>query len=566
MTSLSRLTPWVAAGVVNVVAGISQAAIYGGPTNNTSVNTGYSNPAAPVGPGATAGNGAGTGYVSKSALGRSQGTRAVRWDNTGAAAVELGNLGLDVNGAAVNNAFAINPAGTVVGSAQKIVANVGLGQRATRWDAGVTTATELGNLGTDASGNTNSVAYALNASGTAVGYATKYTASIALGDRAVRWDAGGTTATELGNLGLDGNNATTSYAYAISSTGTAVGYAFKYVNASPRGSRAVRWDADGTAATELGNLGTSTAGATTSYAYAVNTAGTAVGFATKFVNNSNLADRAVRWDAGTATATELGNLGTSNPNGTGGTISYAYGINTAGTAVGYAYKYVNGNNFGFRAVRWDAGGTAATELGNLGTDASGTTNSYAYSINATGTTVGYAAKYTGGGNVGNRAVAWEPDGNAIDLNKTLTASDAANWTLNTASSISDTNWVTGVGTYDPDGTGPLAAYSRLFLLKLAYRGDATGDDGVDFNDFLVLQNNFNTTATAGDFNYDGVVNFNDFLILQNNFGTSLNGGAVAVTSAQVAAMTAFGESHAVPEPAALAMLSLAAFGLVRRRR
>ena len=47
------------------------------------------------------------------------------------------------------------------------------------------------------------------------------------------------------------------------------------------------------------------------------------------------------------------------------TATVAFDINDAGTAVGYANKY-SGNTFlGQRAVRWDAFTTAATELGTV---------------------------------------------------------------------------------------------------------------------------------------------------------------------------------------------------------
>jgi hypothetical protein len=36
--------------------------------------------------------------------------------------------------------------------------------------------------------------------------------------------------------------------------------------------------------------------------------------------------------------------------------------------------------------------------------------------------------------------------------------------LSDAIGISDTNWVTGYGSFDPDGAGPLSAYTRMFLL------------------------------------------------------------------------------------------------------
>ena len=95
----------------------------------------------------------------------------------------------------------------------------------------------------------------------------------------------------------------------------------------------------------------------------VNTAGTAVGYADRYdASGAYKGFRAVRWGAG---ATELGNLGTDT---SGVTEAQAYAINSAGTAAGYADKYDgSGTYFGNRAVRWDASGTAATELGNLGT-------------------------------------------------------------------------------------------------------------------------------------------------------------------------------------------------------
>jgi hypothetical protein len=54
-------------------------------------------------------------------------------------------------------------------------------------------------------------------------------------------------------------------------------------------------------------------------------------------------------------------------------------------------------------------------------------------------------------------------------------------------------------------------------------GDANRDATVDFNDFLVLQNNFNASSNfaGGDFDYNGIVDFNDFLVLQNNFGVTV---------------------------------------------
>ncbi len=61
-----------------------------------------------------------------------------------------------------------------------------------------------------------------------------------------------------------------------------------------------------------------------------------------------------------------------------------------------------------------------------------------------------------------RAVLWNLDAVAIDLNTLV--DPASSWVLTDARGISDTNWVTGLGTFDPDITGPLATYNRMFLL------------------------------------------------------------------------------------------------------
>jgi hypothetical protein len=153
-------------------------------------------------------------------------------------AVELGNLGADMNGIASSSMSGIDNAGTAVGGAVKYnAAGEYLGTRAVRWDSSSTAATELGNLGADGSGVAYGIAYAINDSGAAVGWT---------GARAVRWDGSGTAATELANLGGE------SYAYAVNNAGTAVGRADKYDDSGNFiGWRAVRWDASGTAATEL---------------------------------------------------------------------------------------------------------------------------------------------------------------------------------------------------------------------------------------------------------------------------------------------------------------------------
>ena len=118
--------------------------------------------------------------------------------------------------------------------------------------------------------------------------------------------------------------------------------------------------------------------------------------------------------------------------------------------------------------------------------------------------------------------------------------------------------------YGDDGASKVTVMSTL-------GGDANLDGTVNFNDFLILQNNFAVAGTRfdqGNFNYDGQTDFNDFLVLQNNFGQSITGEPVLVTRSQIAAITAFANSDAslVPEPGSLSVIAVVASALGGRRR
>ena len=119
---------------------------------------------------------------------------------------------------------------------------------------------------------------------------------------------------------------------------------------------------------------------------------------------------------------------------------------------------------GDRAVRWDAGGTAAAELGNLGTDPSGSTAAFAGAINDSGLAVGYAQKYVGGVDMGMHATCWGLDNVVVDLNDLI--DPAGGWVLRNAGAVSDTGWIAGWGEFDPDGPGGADAYQRLFLVQI----------------------------------------------------------------------------------------------------
>jgi probable HAF family extracellular repeat protein len=213
----------------------------------------------------------------------------------------------------------------------------------------------------------------------------------------------------------------------------------------------------------LGDLGANGAGATSAIANAINNYGTAVGYAQKFISGSHKGMRAVRWDALSTAAIELEDLGTDE---NGITSVAAHGINMSGTIMGNADKYDNYIFKGMRAVRWDGGGgTDVTELGILNADSAGMTETIAHAINEDGIIVGYADQYDGDTLLGRRAVYWDDDGIAVDLN-TLIDPDSG-WVLLEAQGISNNGWISGVGMYDPDGVeGTDVAYERLFLLQV----------------------------------------------------------------------------------------------------
>src|SRR5258707_363673 len=83
---------------------------------------------------------------------------------------------------------------------------------------------------------------------------------------------------------------------------------------------------------------------------------------------------------------------------------------------------------------------------------------------------------------------------------------------------------------------PMANNVTLFTITLSAAvarvpGDANGDRAVDFNDLVILAQNYNTTGgmtwDTGDFTGDGNVDFSDLVALAQNYNTSLAAPAAA---------------------------------------
>lgn len=401
--------------------------------------------------------------VKYDAAGVSKGPRPfrIRLDASGTPQVtELGVLGTDTSGSVGSiSVISVDGAGNIIGWLDRYD---GSGQRkgfrAVRWGASGTVPTEFANLGTNASGYTESYAGPPNSSGAVAGHVTRFDASGSdIGTRAVWWDASGAVNELGGNLGTRSNGqARFVRAHFITDAGTVFGSADRYDGAGEwKGERAVRWDPSGSGPTELANLGTDPRGYVFTQIREIHSTG-GIGVATHYdparypAAEGNLGTRTVRWNASGTSVTALGDLG---PRTSGYYYSEPYATNNAGMAVGVFHNLDDGV-----AVRWDASGVA-TELGHLGDPPSVTP----LDINNVGVAVGTALASVGAATLP-RAVYWGADAAAVDLNTLI--DPASGWTLTAARSISDDGWIGGEGKFDPDGPGGQAPYDRMYLIHV----------------------------------------------------------------------------------------------------
>jgi hypothetical protein len=420
--------------------------VYGGPTYSFGVG-GFQNGGGGNATDAGAALASAEEYVGAEDLGY----RSFRLNAFGPSPVELQPLSPGPAGITDVVVGAMNAAGVSVGYSHAFSGGTDEGTRAVRWSISGEVS-ELDNLGTDNNGFTDVDAFAINTSGVAAGYGNKYQSGVFMGLRAIRWDAAGTAATELGSLGPNSSGLASADALAINDSGVIAGAS----SGSFTGQRAVRWDPGNLTPVLLG----SDVGVTSSNSAHINSAGTIVGEWQRTDDKGNgLGTRAVRWDSSGA-ATELQSLW-SDQNGSAQNSPRA--INDAGVVVGGTTKFVSGANKGDRAVRWDASGSAATELGSLGTNSSGLAQCVADDINNSGIAVGTATRTNASDALVETAVMWGPDGVAVDLNSFVDPSSG--WMLSEATSISDNGWIAGWGDFYPDGPGG-ASYERGFLLHI----------------------------------------------------------------------------------------------------
>lgn len=103
------------------------------------------------------------------------------------------------------------------------------------------------------------------------------------------------------------------------------------------------------------------------------------------------------------------------------------------------------------------------------------------------------------------------------------------------------------------------------LVMYTWNGDANLSGKVDADDYFQIDSNYGLAGTAhlsfnnGDFNYDGVINGDDYMLIDSGFSASQ-------ANPDFATGMALGGVSAVPEPASIGMLGIAAAGLLGRRR
>ncbi|HEX7860725.1 MAG TPA: DUF3466 family protein [Verrucomicrobiae bacterium] len=176
------------------------------------------------------------------------------------------------------------------------------------------------------------------------------------------------TGSELSRSGMP--NAHFTYAHAINSGNAIVGYYERYSGGTEE--KAVHWYWSPPTALS-GVWGSSDL----TYANGVNDSYIVIGTANKYENSTwGATIRAFRWEMYGGTVTVLNTL----PSG-GATVGTA--INASGASVGFGWNQQTYN----RAIRWDAGQTSATDLNSLAGDDL-EFESHAYAINKAGYIVG----------------------------------------------------------------------------------------------------------------------------------------------------------------------------------
>jgi hypothetical protein len=150
--------------------------------------------------------------------------------------------------------------------------------------------------------------------------------------------------------------------------------------------------------------------------------------------------------------------------------------------------------------------------------------------------------------------------------------------ISSSAAAADTSFLTAVGVIQNTNALGTAMYSTFgnvavaagdILVKDTYYGDANLDGTVDGSDYSMIDNGALMGLTGwqnGDFNYDGLINGSDYTLIDNAYNTQGASLADQFANSSAVATAQIAGTSAVPEPASLGILSIAAIGLLGRRQ
>jgi probable HAF family extracellular repeat protein len=347
-------------------------------------------------------------------------------------AVRIGTFGTNTSGYGYSFPVAMNDAGQVTGYSYIYDSSGKYSQASFLFSNG--SMVNLGNFGTDASGRFYSQPTGINSAGQIAGYAGIYNNSgISVGSAAYLYSGG--QLKNLGNFGTDQLGGSTSYSTGINDSGQVVGSSAIFDSSGNNRNYAAFVYSSGQLS-NLGNLGTSPSRFGYSLGFAINNAGQIVGQSE--VNDSSGNYRGVA--AFLSSGGSMINLGTLSTSLGGHGFAVGEYLNDAGQVAGYSQIYDStGRLIGNAAFRYTGG--AMVNLGNFGTDALGVGYSYSTGINNQGEVIGFSDVYDSFGNYKGHAGFLYRDGKLIDLGNF--GSDSSGTGYSFARDIADDGTIVG---------------------------------------------------------------------------------------------------------------------------
>lgn len=392
---------------------------------------------------------------------------------------QLAPLGTSNTGFGISSAQGVAESGLIAGNSHPWSADGtrDLGQRPVWYGPGDSTAHALPLPAgfTDTSGNGWGGTSNISLNGIIIGSAMLYDGDTGIGQRALRWKSPDANPDVLQPPTITGSTGNTNtQATAVNASGVVAGEgSINDAAGNWLAVSALRWDMGQTKPDMLGSIGTSPDGRFTCHSAAINRSGATVGDCDIYSADMSVSVSPILWPAKSTTPIELQSVGRSRD---GRSVAFALGINDDSVIFGVGEQYNAAGDFlGTRALRWASGQTQAQMLRPLSMDQAGHTYTFAYGMNRKGWVAGSANFKLNNINYWRdpkyltvHAVVWDPKGKVRDLNSLLPP--GAPWKLYSAMAISDTGLVTGLGWYLPEAGSLTEPYPRLFTMQLTNTG------------------------------------------------------------------------------------------------